>query len=140
MSRHQQPQGYSRTDRLADQIHRSLSELIQREVRDPRLGMVTVQHVRVSADLGYADVYFTVLDQDVDEARASQRILARAAGFLRSRLAAGLNTRVTPQLRFHFDEHSEQAHRLDDLIAEARRKDDEHGDASADPDEHGQED
>lgn len=127
MSRHAQPEGYSRADRIADEVHRSLSVLVQQEMRDPRVGMVTLQHVRVSSDLAYADVYFTVMGQSADEAREAETILTKAAGFLRSRLAAGMTTRYTPRLRFHFDEQTEQARRLDSLINEAREQDQQHG-------------
>jgi ribosome-binding factor A len=135
MSRHQQPQGYSRTDRIADEVHRSLSVLVQREMRDPRVGMVTLQHVRVSNDLSWADIYFTVLGQSADEAREAEKVLTKAAGFLRSRLAAGMTTRYTPRLRFHFDEQTEQARRLDSLISEAREQDQQLGDAPDGDDE-----
>ncbi len=135
MSRHQQPEAYSRADRIADEVHRSLSVLVQREMRDPRVGMVTLQHVRVSSDLAYADVYFTVLGQSADDAREAEKILTRAAGFLRSRLAAGMTTRYTPRLRFHFDEQNEQARRLDSLISEAREQDQKHGPTPDDDDE-----
>lgn len=139
MSRHQQPQGYSRTDRIADEVHRSLSQLVQREMRDPRVGMVTVQHVRVSKDLGWADVYFTVMDQSPAEAHEAEKVLTKAAGFLRSRLAAGMTTRYTPRLRFHYDEHTEQAQRLDSLIRDAREQDQQLGDDESAADDGDQE-
>lgn len=139
MSRHQQPQGYSRTDRVADEVHRSLSVLVQREMRDPRVGMVTLQHVRVSNDLGWADIYFTVMNQSADEAREAEKVLTKAAGFLRSRLAAGMATRYTPRLRFHYDEHAEQARRLDSLINEARAADEQRGDDEPESDDGDQE-
>lgn len=82
---------FKRTDRVADQIQRDLAVLIQREIKDPRLGMVTISHAKVSKDLGYADIYITVMaigDQDEAEAiKASLKVLNAAAGFLRSELA-----------------------------------------------------
>jgi ribosome-binding factor A len=136
MSRHRRPQGFDRTDRIADQIHRDLSELVQFSMKDPRLGMVTIQHVKVSRDLSWADVYFTVLGETGDAAREAEKVLQHAAGFLRSQLAAGLNIRQTPKLRFHYDEIPEQASHLDSLIKQARDADRE---IMGDDDEHNEE-
>ena len=123
MNRHRRPQGFERTDRIADQIQRELARLIQFEVKDPRVGMVTIQSVRVSRDLSFADVYFTVLGQDGDKAAEAEPVLTHAAGFLRSELAKTLNTRTTPKLRFHYDKIPEQADELSRLIDKARAKD-----------------
>ena len=118
----------SRIRRIADQIQRDLSVLIQQEVKDPRLGMVTINAVKVSRDLSYADVYFTCMvfgdDADADQARREQeQLLNKAAGFLRSMLAQALKLRVMPQLRFHYDEVIESGARLSGLIDEALRQD-----------------
>lgn len=113
---------FKRTDRVADQIQRDLSVLIQREIKDPRLGMVTISYVKVSKDLGYADVYLTVLpmgDQDEAEATVSSlKVLNAAAGFLRTELARGIRLRIMPELRFHFDESVERGRHLHHLIEE----------------------
>ncbi len=124
MSRHRRPQGFKRTDRIGDYLQRELSELVRREVKDPRLGMVTIQEVRVTRDLGWADVYFTLLGEE-EPARSleSQDILNNAAGFLRSCIAKDLNTRTTPRLRFHYDHLPEEASRMEELIREARARD-----------------
>lgn len=124
MSRHRRPQGFKRTDRIGDYLQRELSELVRREVKDPRLGMVTIQEVRVTRDLGWADVYFTLLGEE-EPARSleSQDILNNAAGFLRSCIAKDLNTRTTPRLRFHYDHLPEEASRMEELIREARERD-----------------
>jgi ribosome-binding factor A len=114
---------FKRTDRVADQIQRDLAVLIQREIKDPRLGMVTISHVKVSKDLGYADIYVTVMALgDADEAESiavSLKVLNAAAGFLRAELARGIKLRVMPQLRFHFDESVERGRRLHSLIERA---------------------
>lgn len=120
---------FKRTDRVGDQIQRDLAVLIQREIKDPRLGMVTISHAKVSKDLSYADVYITVLalgDQDEVEAiAASLKVLRNAAGFLRAQLARGIKLRVMPELRFHFDESIERGRRLHSLIEDAYRKENE---------------
>jgi len=111
-----------RAARLAEQIQRDLSELIRLEVKDPRVGLVTLTGVEVTADYAHAKVFFTVLGDlaRVDEARTG---LQRASGFLRSALAHGLRTRTVPELHFHYDESVERGSRLSQLIDEAVRSD-----------------
>ncbi|MGF1642150.1 MAG: 30S ribosome-binding factor RbfA [Thiotrichales bacterium] len=115
---------YSRTQRLGEQIHRELSELLLREVKDPRVGMVTIGAVEVSSDLSSAKVYYTAMGGDATRAE-TQAGLNRASGFLRSQLAHRLNIRQTPILRFLFDESAERGMRLDALISAARAADDQ---------------
>lgn len=98
------PRGYNRTDRIADQMQRDLAMLVQRELKDPRLGMVTISGVKVSRDLAFADVYVTFMGiEGEDEIKQGISVLTNAAGFLRSSLAKGLKLRVMPNLRFHYD-------------------------------------
>ncbi|WP_299183643.1 30S ribosome-binding factor RbfA [uncultured Neptuniibacter sp.] len=127
---------YSRTSRIADQLQRELAQLIQFEVKDPRLGMVTVSHVKVSKDLGFADVYITVLPLNgKDEAEAivdSLKVLNNAAGFLRGELCRNVKLRVMPQLRFHFDETIERGRHLHHLIEAAIRKENQSSDNGTD--------
>ncbi len=122
------PKDFSRTSRLGEQIQREIAQLIQFNMKDPRLGMVTINYVKVAKDLGYADLYFTVLaaqgENDAEIRLQTARILNDAAGFLRSELAKTLKTRVTPQLRFHYDESFDRGHQLTSLISKARREDD----------------
>jgi len=117
---------FKRTDRVGDQIQRDLASLIQREIKDPRLGMVTISHVKVSKDLGYADVYFTAMafgeqtdETQVEAIKNATQILNNASGFLRTELARGIKLRVMPQLRFHFDESVERGRHLHGLIEKA---------------------
>lgn len=123
MSRHRRPAGFQRTDRIGDHIQRELAHLIRFEMKDPRLGMVTIQEVRVARDLGWADIYFTLLGEDAAASLSAEDVLNKAAGFLRSCLAKSLNTRTTPRLRFHYDHLPEEAGRMAALIAEARAAD-----------------
>ncbi|EKF75357.1 ribosome-binding factor A [Alcanivorax hongdengensis A-11-3] len=125
MSRHRRPQGFNRTDRIADQIQRELSRLLQFELKDPRVNMANVQDVKVSRDLSFADVYFTLLGQGAEEGAQAEEVLTGAAGFLRSALAQTLNTRTTPKLRFHYDETPERAAQISRLIDDARAEDKE---------------
>ena len=111
---------FSRTDRVAEQIQQELAVLIQREVKDPRLGMVTVSSASVSRDMAYAEVYVTVLGQDDPVViRENMQILKHAAGFLRSQLARRMSLRHVPELRFHYDESIARGQQLSSLINEA---------------------
>jgi len=112
------PREYSRTLRVAEQIQRELAQLIQRELKDPRIGMVTVADVEVTTDLSHARVYVTVLDGD-DEAREAIAALNHAAGFLRRELSHRLSLRNTPALRFIHDQTTEKANQLASLLKRA---------------------
>lgn len=117
------PRTSNRLGRISDQLKQELALLIQNELRDPRLGMVSVLDVRVTKDLQHAQVFITVLGADADEAVAT---LNNASGLLRSLLAKNLNLRVTPRLRFVFDESVERGRRLSSLIDEAVAQDAKH--------------
>lgn len=111
---------YSRTQRVADYLQRELAALIQHELRDPRVGMVSITGVDVSRDLGHARVYCTVLGCDSDaEAGGTLDALNKAAGFLRSQVSRDSNLRSVPQLRFYFDSSVGQGRHLEDLIRRA---------------------
>lgn len=106
--------------RVGDQIQRELSELIQLEVRDPRIGMVTLTDVKVSSDYSHASVYFTCLDPA--HVADATRGLQAASGFLRSQLARRMKTYTTPELRFFYDESVERGDRLSRLIDSVNRE------------------
>lgn len=107
---------YPRSKRVGQQVQRALSELIRREVRDPRLGMVTLTEVRMSNDLSYAKVFYSVLGAD---ATVAQEILDEAADMLRGPLGRALGIRHAPELRFVQDELIEGGARLSALITKA---------------------
>ncbi|HKM14486.1 MAG TPA: 30S ribosome-binding factor RbfA [Marinospirillum sp.] len=117
---------FSRLDRIGDQMQRELAVMIQREIKDPRLdAMITVSGVKVSKDLGYADIYVTVLGkEDKPEIIAeNMAILKQAAGFLRGRIGQNIKLRVVPQLRFHYDESVQRGQHLSSLIERAIAED-----------------
>jgi ribosome-binding factor A len=105
----------NRSYRIADQIQRDVSTLI-RELKDPRIGMVTISHVQVSPDYAHAQVYFSVL---VGDAEASAAALNEAAGFLRNGLFKRLSIHTVPTLHFSFDRTTERAADLSALINKA---------------------
>ena len=106
--------GQGRPQRLGDLIQREVSELIRLELRDPRVGMITVTSVDVSPDMSHAKVFFTLLEKEkLPETLAG---LKRSAGFLRSQLARRIKMYTTPELRFEYDETVEQGDRISRLI------------------------
>ncbi|MEC7375969.1 MAG: 30S ribosome-binding factor RbfA [Pseudomonadota bacterium] len=118
------PREFSRIDRIGDQMQRELAQLIQREVKDPRVGMVTVNAVKVSRDLGYADIYVSLLSteeltEDSPEVKESISVLNKASGFLRGQVGRAMKLRVVPHLRFHFDTLQGYSRKMDSLIREA---------------------
>jgi ribosome-binding factor A len=112
-----------RLDRIGDLVRQELALLIQTELRDPRLGMISVIDARVSRDLAHADVYVTVLGAEVGPAVEA---LNHASGYLRSLIAKNLNLRSTPKLRFIYDETIEKGRYLSALIDEAVKQDATH--------------
>ena len=122
------PQKKSPTQRnykVSDQIQRDLAELIARELKDPRVGMVTLQGVEVTPDYAHAKVYFSVLTGNPEE---TQEALNHAAGHLRNGLFKRLHIHTVPTLHFIFDRTTERAADMNALIAKAvasRSKDDE---------------
>lgn len=119
---------YSRTQRVADYLQRELAELIQHELRDPRIGMVSITGVEVSRDLGHARVYYTSMESNSsEEAAESTEALNRAAGFLRRELSRDSRMRSVPQLRFYFDSSVGRGRELEELIRRAAAADRELG-------------
>ncbi|NWO06464.1 MAG: 30S ribosome-binding factor RbfA [Alteromonadaceae bacterium] len=115
---------YSRVDGIGDQMQRELAQLIQREVKDPRVGLVTINDVKVSRDLGYADIYVSLLSteeltEESPEIQDCLRVLNKVSGFLRGQIGRAMKLRVVPQLRFHFDTLQGESRRMDRLIREA---------------------
>ena len=115
-----------RPERLEDQVHFLLSTLVQRELRDPELGFVTLTAVRLSPDRSVARVYFTVLpanggDQEAQDA-LTRKALGRAAGFLRSQLASRLKMKRVPELRFFPDGTLEEGNHLETLLSEIEKE------------------
>lgn len=118
------PKEFARERRVADFVQRELATILQREMKDPRVGMVSINEVRVSPDLGYADLYVSALGVDDDAGRrALVETLDGAAGWLRSLLAKRSSMRTTPRLRFHWDAVPERGRALDALIDAARESD-----------------
>ena len=106
----------NRSFKVSDQIQRDLSELIARELKDPRVGMVTLQGVEVTPDYAHAKVFFSILTGDPDQTLEG---LNQAAGFLRSGLFKRLHIHTVPTLHFVYDRTTERASDMNALIAKA---------------------
>jgi ribosome-binding factor A len=116
------PREYPRSRRIAEQIQRELSDIIRLELKDPRVGMITIIEVEVSPDQSHAKVFFTSLGDQSRIADATEG-LKHAAGFLRSELAHRMKLRVVPQLQFKYDESVERGMHLSRLIDDAVAQD-----------------
>lgn len=111
---------FKRTDRVADALQRSVSQFIQQEIRDPRIGMVNVNDVSVTRDLAFAKIFVTFVGRETDaECEAALAILNKAAGFLRSLVAKDLDLRATPRLQFVYDKTTIRGNQLANLIERA---------------------
>jgi ribosome-binding factor A len=107
---------------VAEQVQRTLSGMLRRDVRDPRLKPLTITHVRMSPDLAHAWVHFAPLSGDAHDP-LQREILDEAALYLRGPLGRALRLRLAPELHFLPDEELERGNRLDDLITRAVRDD-----------------
>lgn len=103
---------FSRSDRVAEQIRRELADLLQFEVKDPRIGMVTITEVKVSGDMAHAKVYYSAHAETPD----LQAGLDKSAGFLRTQLGRRMLLRTVPQLHFIYDATIDHAMHLSELI------------------------
>jgi ribosome-binding factor A len=121
-----------RLARLNEQLKRELSELIRVEVRDPRVGLVTITGVETAADLGSARVFVRVTG-DREELAATLEGLAAAAPFLRATLGRTLRLRKIPELRFREDRSYEHARRIEEVLSEVLPEENQDPPAAADP-------
>ena len=111
------PREFTRAERVSDAVQQELAVLIRDEVRDPRVGMVSVTDVDVSRDLAYAKIHVTFVgDRDQEEIDEAVRALNGAAGYLRKLLAASIKLRITPKLTFIYDESGRRGQHLSALI------------------------
>jgi ribosome-binding factor A len=119
------PKDFSRPRRVAEQIQRELADLLRLEVKDPRVGMITITDVEVTNDYSHAKIFFSLLG---DEARMQEAIkgLQSAAGFLRSEISHRMKLRTMPQLHFVHDTSIERGMQLDKLIETAVAEDAKH--------------
>ena len=104
-----------RQEKIQEQLVHELSEMIQRELRDPRLGFVTVTGAEISRDLRYAKVFVSVLG-DEEARKQSLKALNSAAGMLRGEFGRRAHLRIAPEIAFHFDTGIERGQRIFELL------------------------
>lgn len=114
---------YSRTSRVSQQVQKELARILQQEVKDPRIGMVTISGVDITRDLAYATVFvtfFTIGEQTNDE---SLKGLNAASGYIRRLLGKAMRLRIVPEVRFCFDETLTEGLRISELVSGAVKND-----------------
>ena len=114
-------QEFARAERIGAEMRRLLAVLVHDELRDPRIGMVTIHEVRVSRDLAHAKVFYTCLDET--QVAETGRVLRQSGGFLRRRLGQLMKVRTIPELDFAFDRSVAEGNRLSALIDRAVAED-----------------
>ena len=123
---------FSRSNRIAEQMRRELADLLQFEVKDPRIGMVTVTEVEVTGDIAHAKVYYSAaVHNDPKAALALQQGLEKSAGFLRTQVAKRMLLRTVPQLHFVYDASIDNGMKMSQIIDAAIAEDVVKADAAA---------
>ncbi|MEL7797297.1 MULTISPECIES: 30S ribosome-binding factor RbfA [Idiomarina] len=125
-------QEFSRTERVRHQLQREIAMILQREIKDPRVSMVTVSDVEVSRDLAYAKVFVTFFQDDPEQTKQALKVLNEASGFIRSLLGKRIKARIVPQLKFQHDASLNEGIRMGKLVAEARERDKKSSENSGD--------
>ncbi|MGM3175372.1 30S ribosome-binding factor RbfA [Dickeya lacustris] len=115
---------FSRTQRVAQEMQKEIAIILQREVKDPRVGMATVSGVEVSRDLAYAKVFVTFLnDNEPEQIRVGIKALQDASGFIRMLLGKAMRLRVVPELTFSYDNSLVEGMRMSNLVTNVVRRD-----------------
>lgn len=115
---------FKRSDRVAQELQKEIAVILQREVKDPRIGMVTVSDVEVSRDLAYAKVFVTFsFDQNESIIESGMQGLEKASPYIRSLLAKAMRLRIVPELRFIYDQSLVEGMRMSNLVSEVIRDD-----------------
>lgn len=114
---------FSRTQRVSQQLQKEIALILQREIKDPRIGMVTVSGVEVSRDLAYAKVFVTFLTMGDQTPQGGLEALQEATGYIRSLLGKAIRLRVTPEITFYFDASLTEGMRISNLVSQAVKSD-----------------
>ena len=115
---------FKRSDRVAQELKKEVAVSLQREVKDPRIGMVTVSDVEVSRDLAYAKIFVTFLfDNDQEAINQGMKGLEKASPYIRSLVGKAMRLRIVPELRFIYDESLVEGMRMSNLVSNVIRED-----------------
>jgi len=112
------PKDFSRTRRVGEQIQREMAQLVQQEIKDPRLGLITISAVKLSKDMSHANIFFTTLNEE-QSVEDTLKILEGASGFLRHELGKRMQLRIVPNIHFKYDESISYGNDLSALINKA---------------------
>ncbi|NLJ91531.1 MAG: 30S ribosome-binding factor RbfA [Aeromonadales bacterium] len=130
---------FSRSRRVGQELQKEIAMILQREIKDERLSMVTVSGVELSRDLSFAKVFVTFLDNEPQRIKEGMKVLKDASGFVRSMVGKAMRLRITPELRFVYDESLVEGVRISTLvsssIADDKRRAEEHGQGASDQDD-----
>lgn len=110
---------YQRSERIGDLLVELIAELLRREIRDPRLGAVTITSAKVSKDLRHARIYFNLFGRRENK-KETLAGLESATGFIRSKIGKRLNLRFVPTIEFFYDETQDEAQRIEDLLKQVK--------------------
>ncbi|AHG77512.1 30S ribosome-binding factor RbfA [Mannheimia bovis] len=117
---------FKRSDRVAQELQKEVAVILQREVKDPRIGMVTVSDVEVSRDLAYAKIFVTFLfDNDREAIVQGMKGLEKASPYIRTLLGKAMRLRIVPELRFIYDESLVEGMRMSNLVSSVIKNDEE---------------
>lgn len=121
--RKQAPRGFQRSDRVAEQVRRDLADLLRTELKDPRVGMISLTSVELTPDYAHAKVFFTTLN--AEHLSDIEQGLKRASGFLRRELGRRIHIHTLPELHFIYDNSLERGSSLSQLIDQANQLSDQ---------------
>lgn len=117
------PREFSRPQRVAQEMQKELAIILQREIKDPRLVMVTVSGVELSRDLAYGKVFVTFLDDDAESVQEGLKALHDASGYIRMLLGKAMRLRVIPELTFSYDDSLVEGMKMSNLLTKVIKND-----------------
>ncbi|AVQ88201.1 MULTISPECIES: 30S ribosome-binding factor RbfA [Plesiomonas] len=114
---------FSRSKRVAQELQKEIAVILQREVKNPQIGMVTVSGVEVSRDLAYAKIFVTFLFDDQDAIDSGLKSLRESTGYIRTLVGKAMRLRIVPELRFEYDRSLTEGMRMSNLVSSVIRDD-----------------
>lgn len=114
---------FSRSQRVAQQVQKELAVILQREIKDPRVGMITISDVEISRDLAYATVYVTFLTIGEQTPEDGMTVLEEANGYIRSLLAKAMRLRIVPEIKFEYDKSLVEGMRMSNIVSQVIKND-----------------
>ena len=115
----------NRTERLADHLRKEISDILLKEVKDPRIGFITITSVNLSRDLKHARVYFSLMEEGEEKKEETTAALQKAAGFIRYRLFKTLRMKYSPEIEFALDDSLQKADRIEKTLKKITEQDDQ---------------